>query len=273
MTTTTPNVPSEVLHIAVWADGPAAERDTLIDGYLNTLEQLADPQLLEECLAVGLLHDTPEIRRQALAAAVRLAPELAAEAVGWALADPDESVRAPALASLARTPALRSAGGPSALHALLAVLGRSPDQITAGVGNYVTVADAHALASAQTLLADTALAATVLEDLPVPLSADRLPSRLSLEGMRHIPAGRLRRGTHAGEAGPFGELAQPSPRVALLVPVSVQSQSIERRNHQRPEKRIVPIRHAENQSAARAQHPRELDDTRFRLDEVLDGAH
>ncbi|MEU4088259.1 SUMF1/EgtB/PvdO family nonheme iron enzyme [Streptomyces aureus] len=207
--TTIPNVPSHVLHIAAWADGPAAERDTLLDGYLNTLEQLTDPQLLEECLAVGLLHDAPEIRRQALAAAVRLAPELAAEAVGWALADPDESVRAPALASLARTPDLRSAGGPSALHALLAVLGRSPDQITAGVGNYVTVADAHALASAQTLLADTELAATVLADLPVPLSADRLPSRLSLEGMRHIPAGQLRRGTHADEEDAFGDPGEP----------------------------------------------------------------
>ncbi|KAB1987509.1 formylglycine-generating enzyme family protein [Streptomyces triticiradicis] len=210
MTTTTPDVPSAVLRIAAWADGPAAERDALLDGYLNTLEQLTDPHLLEEYLAVGLLHDAPEIRRQALAAAVRLAPELAAEAVGWALADPDETVRAPALASLARTPALRSAGGPSALHALLAVLGRSPDQITAGVGNYVTVADAHALASAQTLLADTALAGTVLEDLPVPLSADRLPSRLSLEGMRHIPAGRLRRGTHPDGEHSFGDPGEPA---------------------------------------------------------------
>jgi formylglycine-generating enzyme required for sulfatase activity len=210
MTTTTPDVPSEVLQIAAWADGPTAERDALLDGYLRTLEQLADPHLLEECLAVGLLHDTPGIRRQALAAAVRLAPELAAEAVGWALADPDETVRGPALASLATTPALRSAGGPSALHALLAVLGRSPDQIAAGVGNYVTVADAHALASAQTLLADTALAGTVLEDLPVPLSADRLPSRLSPDGMRHVPAGRLRRGTHPGGEHSFGDPGEPA---------------------------------------------------------------
>ncbi|GHF01963.1 hypothetical protein GCM10014715_67580 [Streptomyces spiralis] len=210
MTTTTPQVPSEVLQIAAWADGPAAERDALLGGYLRTLEQLADPRTLGECLAVGLLHDTPEIRRQALAAAVRLAPELAAEAVGWALADPDETVRGPALASLAKTPALRSAGGSSALHALLAVLGRSPDQIAAGVGNYVTVADAHALASARTLLADTALADTVLEDLPVPLSADRLPSRLSLEGMRHIPAGRLRRGTHPGQERSWGDPGEPA---------------------------------------------------------------
>jgi hypothetical protein len=166
MTTTTPDVPSEVLQIAAWADGPAAERDALLAGYLSTLEQLADPQLLAECLAIGLLHDTPEIRRQALAAAVRLAPDLAAEAVGWALADPDETVRTPALASLAATPVLRAAGGPAALHALLAVLGRSPQQIAAGVGNYVTVADAQALASARTLLADPELAGPVLQDIP-----------------------------------------------------------------------------------------------------------
>ncbi|MER5510724.1 SUMF1/EgtB/PvdO family nonheme iron enzyme [Streptomyces sp. NPDC002766] len=216
MTTTTADVPSPVLHIAAWAEGPAAERDALIEGYLSTLEQLADPQLLAESLAVGLLHDTPEIRRQALAAAVRLAPDLAAEAVGWALADPDETVRGPALAALAATPALRSAGGPSALHALLAVLGRSPDQIAAGAGNYVTVADAQALASAQTLLADTALAETVLEDLPVPLSADRLPSRLSLDGMRHIPAGRLRRGTPPGEERSWGEPGEPAVAEATV---------------------------------------------------------
>ncbi|MDQ0408615.1 formylglycine-generating enzyme family protein [Streptomyces sp. NBC_01723] len=201
------DVPSEVLRIAGWTDGPAAERDALLDGYVRTLERLTDPPLLEECLAVGLLHDTPEIRRRALAAAVRLAPDLAAEAVGWALADPDETVRGPALASLAGTPALRSAGGPQALHALLAVLGRSPDQIAAGVGNYVTVADAHALASARTLLAEAGPAESVLDDLPVPLSADRLPSRLSLEGMRHIPAGRLRRGTRPGRERSWGDPA------------------------------------------------------------------
>ncbi|MGW2835110.1 formylglycine-generating enzyme family protein [Streptomyces sp. NPDC001286] len=209
-TTTTPDVPSQVLRIAAWADGPAAERDALLAGYLSSLEQLADPQLLAESLAVGLLHDTPEIRRQALAAAVRLAPDLAAEAVGWALADPDESVRTPALAALAATPVLRSAGGPAALHALLAVLGRAPQQIAAGVGNYVTVADAQALASARTLLADPDLAGAVLEELPVPLSADRLPSRLSLAGMRHIPAGRLRRGTQPGQERSWDEPGEPA---------------------------------------------------------------
>ncbi|NBM14392.1 SUMF1/EgtB/PvdO family nonheme iron enzyme [Streptomyces sp. GC420] len=206
----TPEVPLEVMQIAGWTEGTAAERDALLGGYLRTLERLTDPRLLEECLAVGLLHDTPEIRRQALTAAVGLSPELAAEAVGWALADPDETVRGPALASLAGTPALRSAGGPSALGALLAVLGRSPDQIAAGVGNYVTVADAHALASARTLLADTALAGTVLGDLPVPLSADRLPSRLSLDGMRHVPSGRLRRGTRPGQERSWGDPAEPA---------------------------------------------------------------
>jgi gamma-glutamyl hercynylcysteine S-oxide synthase len=205
-----PEVPFEVLQIAVWADGTATERDALLGGYLRTLERLTDPRLLEECLAVGLLHDTPEIRRKALAAAVRLCPDLAAEAVGWALADPDETVRGPALASLAMTSALRSAGGSSSLHALLGVLGRSPDQVAAGVGNYVTVADAHALDSARMLLADTGLADTVLDDLPVPLSADRLPSRLSLDGMRHVPAGRLRRGTAPGQDRSWGDPAEPS---------------------------------------------------------------
>lgn len=216
MTTTTEHVPSAVLHLAAWAQGPTAERDALLEDYLSTLEQLADPQLLAESLAVGLLHDTPEIRRQALAAAVRLAPDLAAEAVGWALADPDESVRGPALTSLTTTPALRTAGGASALHALLAVLGRSPDQIAAGAGNYITVADAQALASARTLLADPELTETVLAELPVPLSADRLPSRLSLQGMRHIPAGRLRRGTPPGRQpswGDPGEAAVPEVTV------------------------------------------------------------
>ncbi|AQS65661.1 SUMF1/EgtB/PvdO family nonheme iron enzyme [Streptomyces pactum] len=203
-----PEVPAEVLRIAASTDGTAAEHDALLGGYLRTLERLTDPRLLGECLAVGLLHDTPRIRRLALAAAVRLAPELAAEAVGWALADPDETVRGPALASLASTSALRLAGGPSALHALLAVLGRSPEQITAGVGNYVTAADAHALASARTLLADPDLADTVLAELPVPLSADRLPSRLSLDGMRHVPAGRLRRGTRPGQERSWGDPAE-----------------------------------------------------------------
>ncbi|WP_415944177.1 formylglycine-generating enzyme family protein [Streptomyces sp. 067-1] len=204
--TSTARTPHEVLRIAGWTEGPAAERDALLGGYLGALERLTgDPELLGECLAVGLLHDAPEIRRQALAACVRLCPDLAAEAVGWALADPDETVRTPALASLARTPALRSAGGPSALHALLAVLGRSPEQIAAGAGNFVTVADAHALASARTLLADPAVAGAVLDDLPVPLSADRLPSRLSLEGMRHVPAGRLRRGPRPGQESSWGD--------------------------------------------------------------------
>ncbi|MER7779710.1 SUMF1/EgtB/PvdO family nonheme iron enzyme [Streptomyces sp. NPDC096191] len=202
------DIPLEVLRIAGWTDGTRAERDALLGGYLRTLEQLTDSRLLGESLAVGLLHDTPEIRRQALAATVRLCPELAAEAVGWALADPDETVRGPALASLAENPALRSAGGSSALHALLAVLGRSPHQIAAGAGNYVTVADAHALASARTLLADPSLAATVLDELPVPLSADRLPSRLSLDGMRHVPAGRLRRGPRPGQERSWGDPAE-----------------------------------------------------------------
>ncbi|MFD4263478.1 SUMF1/EgtB/PvdO family nonheme iron enzyme [Streptomyces sp. NPDC058534] len=202
-----PDLPPEVLRIAAWSEGPAAQRDALLGGYLHALEQLTDPQLLGECLAVGLLHDTPAIRRHALAAAVRLAPDLAAEAVGWALADPDETVRQPALASLAGAPALRSAGGPPALNALLAVLGRSPDQIAAGVGNYVTMADAHALARARTLLAEPHLADTVLDEMPVPLSADRLPSRLSLDGMRHIPPGRLSRGTRPGQERSWGDPA------------------------------------------------------------------
>ncbi|MFJ9822172.1 formylglycine-generating enzyme family protein [Streptomyces sp. NPDC101151] len=203
-----PDVPVAVLRIACWTDGAREERDALLAGYLRSLEGLTDPQVLEECLVVGLLHDTPEIRRQALAAAVRLSPELAAEAVGWALAEPDETVRAPALAAMAGIPALRSAGGASALGALLASLGRSPDQIASGVGGQVTVADAHALARARTLLADEALAEEVLGDLPVPLSADRLPSRLSLEGMRHVPAGRLRRGPRPGQEPTWGDPAE-----------------------------------------------------------------
>ncbi|WP_405717120.1 formylglycine-generating enzyme family protein [Streptomyces sp. NBC_01537] len=206
----TPEVPFEVMRIAGWTEGTAQERDALLRGYLRTLERFTDPQLLGEYLAVGLLHETPEIRRQTLAAAVRLCPDVAAEAIGWALADPDETVRGPALASLAGNPSLLSAGGSSALDALLAVLGRSPEQIAAGVGNYVTVADAHALASAQTLLADTALADVVLGDLPVPLSADRLPSRLSRGGMRHIPSGRLCRGTHPGQERSWGDPAEPT---------------------------------------------------------------
>ncbi|MFB7658131.1 MULTISPECIES: formylglycine-generating enzyme family protein [unclassified Streptomyces] len=200
-----PDLPPEVLRIAGWNDGPAAQRDALLAGYLHTLEQLTDPHLLGECLAVGLLHEAPAIRRHTLAAAVRLAPDLAAEAVGWALADPDETVRQPALACLAGTPAPRPDGAAPALHALLAVLGRSPDQIAAGIGNYVTMADAHALAGARTLLAEPHLAGTVLGEMPVPLSADRLPSRLLLDGMRHIPPGRLRRGTRPGQERSWGD--------------------------------------------------------------------
>lgn len=203
-----PDIPVEVLRIAHWTEGAAATRDVLLGDYLRRLDHLTDVQLLEECLVVGLLHDTPEVRRQVLAAAVRLAPELAAEAVGWALADPDETVRVAALEAMADTPALQSAGGASALGSLLAALGRSPDQIASGVGGYVTVTDAHALASARTLLANAGLADAVLGDLPVPLSADRLPSRLSLEGMRHVPAGRLRRGSRPGQEQAWGDPAE-----------------------------------------------------------------
>ena len=92
-------VPVEVLRMAYWTEGPAAERDALLGDYLSCLERLTDPQLLDECLVVGLLHDAPEVRRQAQAAAARLSPELSAEATGWTLGDPDETVRAAALAS------------------------------------------------------------------------------------------------------------------------------------------------------------------------------
>ncbi|MFJ5281375.1 SUMF1/EgtB/PvdO family nonheme iron enzyme [Streptomyces parvulus] len=204
------SLPAEVLRIAGFTEGPAGQLDALLEDYLGALTRLTDPQQLGEGLAVGLLHESPAIRRHALTAAVRLAPHLAADAVGWALADPDESVRQPALTALARTPALRTDGAEQALHALLAVLGRAPGPLTDGTGNQVTLADAHALAAARTLLARTDLAEAVLADLPVPLSADRLPSRLSLDGMAHVPAGRLRRGTRPGRQPSWGDPADPA---------------------------------------------------------------
>ncbi|MGH3434613.1 MAG: formylglycine-generating enzyme family protein [Thermocrispum sp.] len=194
-------VPVEVLRMAYWSDGPAVERNALLGDYLARLERVSDPQLLDECLVVGLLHDVPEVRRQAQAAAARLSPELSADAVGWTLGDPDETVRAAAL---------RSAAGAPALDALLASFGRSSELVSSGEDGCVTVTDARALASARTLLADAALADAVLAELPMPLSADRLPSRLSLDGMRHVPAGRLRRGLRADQRSVWGDAAAPA---------------------------------------------------------------
>jgi formylglycine-generating enzyme required for sulfatase activity len=157
--------------------------------------------LLDDCLVVGLLHAAPEVRRQAQTAAARLSPELSAEATGWTLGDPDETVRAAALASAAGAPALQ---------ALLASFGRSAELVTSGADCCVTVTDAHALAAARKLLTDTELTDAVLADLPVPLSADRMPSRLSMSGMRHVPAGRLLRGPRADQRSAWGDPARPA---------------------------------------------------------------
>lgn len=192
-------VPVEVLRLAFWPDGPADERDALFGDYLGCLERLTDPQLLDECLLVGLLHTSPEVRRRAQSAAARLSPELSEEATGWTLGDPDETVRGAALAF---------AGGAQALRGLLASFGRSAVAIDSGLEGCVTVTDAHALAAARRLLADTGLADSVLADLPVPLSADRLPSRVSLTGMRHVPAGRLVRGPRPDQQPTWGDPAQ-----------------------------------------------------------------
>ncbi len=205
MTTTTTSawnpladVPVEVLRMAYWSEGPALERDLLLSDYLGCLERLTDPQLRDECLLAGLLHIEPEVRRQAQAAAARLSSELSAEATGWTLGDPDETVRAAALAS---------AGGAPALSALLASFGRSVEVVASGAEGCVTVTDAHALAAARRLLADIELADAVLADLPVPLTADRMPSRLSVAGMRPVPAGRLRRGPRPDHRPAWGDPA------------------------------------------------------------------
>lgn len=194
-------VPVEVLRMAYWTQGPSAERDALLDDYLGCLERLAGSELLEECLAVGLLHGVPEVRRRAQAAAARLGPELADEAAGWTLGDPDETVRAAALPHAAGAPAL---------NALLASFGRSPELVASGAEGCVTVTDAHALAAARRLLTDTGLADAVLAGLPVPLSADRMPGRLSLDGMRHVPAGRLRRGPGPDEPPAWDDASRPA---------------------------------------------------------------
>jgi iron(II)-dependent oxidoreductase len=194
-------VPAEVLRLVCLSEGPAAERDALLGDYLGCLEELADPQLLDECLLVGLLHAMPEVRRQAQAAAARLSPDLSAEATGWTLGDPDETVR---------SAALESAGGEPALRALLDSFGRSAELVVSGLEGCVTVTDAQALAAARRLLADTELAGSVLEDLPVPLTADRLPSRLSVSGMRAVPAGPLVRGARPDQQPTWGDPALAS---------------------------------------------------------------
>jgi formylglycine-generating enzyme required for sulfatase activity len=201
------DVPVEVLRTAYWTEGTTEERDALLAGYLSCLDRLTDPQLLDECLVVGLLHAVPEVRRQALAAAARLSPELSAEATGWTLGDPDETVRAAALATAAGAPAL---------EALLAAFGRSAELVSSGADGCVTVTDAHALAAARRLLADTELTGAVLASLPVPLSADRLPSRLSVAGMRHVPAGRLLRGPRPGQRPAWGDPAGPGVPEAVV---------------------------------------------------------
>jgi formylglycine-generating enzyme required for sulfatase activity len=200
-------VPVEVLRMAYWTEGPAAERDALLGDYLGCLERLTDPLLLDECLVVGLLHATPEVRRQAQTAVARLSQELSAEATGWTLGDPDETVRAAALASAVGAPALR---------ALLASFGRSAELVASGIEGCLTVTDAHALAAARKLLADAELADAVMADLPVPLSADRMPSRLSVTGMRHVPAGRLLRGPRPGQRWAWGDPARPAVAEAFV---------------------------------------------------------
>jgi gamma-glutamyl hercynylcysteine S-oxide synthase len=194
-------VPVEVLRLASWTEGPDAERDALVDAYLGCLERLADTELLDECLTVGLLHAAPEVRRKAQTATARLSSALSTEATGWTLGDPDETVRETALASATGAPALR---------ALLDSFGRSAALVASGVEGCVTVTDAHALAAARKLLADTELADAVMADLPVPLSADRLPSRLSVSGMRHVPPGRLLRGPRADQRTTWGDPARPA---------------------------------------------------------------
>ena len=206
---TTPHadVPVEVLRMAYWSEGPAAERDALLEDYLGCLSAVSDPQLLDECLVIGLLHAAPEVRRQAQAAAARLGSELSAEAAGWTLGDPDETVRAAALPAAAGAPALR---------ALLSSFGRSPEVVAGGIEGCVTVTDAHALAAARGLLADSELAGEVLAGLPVPLSADRMTSRLSVTRMRHVPAGRLRRGPREDHRPTWGDPARPAVAETLV---------------------------------------------------------
>jgi formylglycine-generating enzyme required for sulfatase activity len=201
------DVPVEVLRMAYWTEGPAAERDALLGDYLGSLDRVTDAQLLDECLVIGLLHAAPEVRRQAQAAAARLGSDLSAEAVGWTLGDPDETVRAAALPAAAGAPALQ---------ALLASFGRSTEVIASGIEGCVTVTDAHALAAARKLLADTDLADAVLAGLPVPLSADRMTSRLSVALMRHVPAGRLRRGPRADQRPAWGDPASPALAEAFV---------------------------------------------------------
>jgi iron(II)-dependent oxidoreductase len=191
-------VPVEVLRLAYWNEGPASERAVLLDDYLGCLDRLADPQLRDECLLAGLLHVEPEVRRQAQAAAARFDSELSAEATGWTLGDPDETVRSAALAA---------ADGAPALRALLSSFGRSAEVIASGAEGCVTVTDAHALAAARRLLADTELADEVLADLPVPLTADRMPSRLAVAGMLPVPAGRLTRGLRQDAEPAWGDPA------------------------------------------------------------------
>ncbi|MFG2007175.1 formylglycine-generating enzyme family protein [Spirillospora sp. NPDC048911] len=219
-------VPVEVLRMANWTEGPPAERDALLKDYLGSLERMGDPQagdrrLLDECLVVGLMHAAPEVRRQAQAAAARLSPELAADATGWTLGDPDETVRATALRSVAGAAGsiegeAGSMGGAAALHALLASFGRSPELIASGDDVCVTATDARGLALARSLLSDTELVDAVMADLPMPLSADRMPNRLSLEGMRLVPAGRLRRGPRPDQRSPWGDPPAPAVAEALV---------------------------------------------------------
>jgi formylglycine-generating enzyme required for sulfatase activity len=96
------------------------------------------------------------------------------------------------------------------------LFGRSAEVVASGAEGCVTVADARALAAARRLLTDTELAAAVMSDLPVPLSADRMPSRLSVTAMRHVPAGRLLRGPCPGQRPAWGDPAPPTVAQAVV---------------------------------------------------------
>ena len=68
-------------------------------------------------------------------------------------------------------------------------------------------------------------------------------------------------------------LPQRPTRIRFLVPVPVKSDRLEHRGEQRPQKRIVAVRHADDGASARLQHARHLCDGPLGFVEMLDRAH
>ena len=82
--------------------------------------------------------------------------------------------------------------------------------------------------------------------------------------------GRFR---HDRQTDTLEHVSQLAPRIGFLDAVRIESHGVQRDHEQRPEKRIVPVRHADDRAPARTQHANDFPDGLFGPVEVLDRTH